>query len=109
MEKHRFVASRGLEQLVQEAGDRELAPELLPMVVPCARDALMVQEYAARMAARAREKGGTGTTDGGIAEQIANSWFLRHLSCKLCAASGAMLSVTSEGYQNLHQAFVSPS
>jgi hypothetical protein len=44
MEKHRFVASRGLEQLVQEAGDRELAPELLPMVVPCARDALMVQD-----------------------------------------------------------------
>jgi hypothetical protein len=44
MEKHRFVASRGLEQLVQEAGDRELATELLPMVVPCARDALMVQD-----------------------------------------------------------------
>jgi hypothetical protein len=33
-EKHRFVASRGLEQLVHEAGDRELAPELLPMVKP---------------------------------------------------------------------------
>lgn len=41
-------------------------------------DLVYVQEYAARMAARAREKGGSGTVDGGIAQQIADSWFLRH-------------------------------
>ena len=42
-------------------------------------DPLHVQEYAARLSARSREKGGVGTTDGEAAAVIANSWWLRHL------------------------------
>ena len=55
-----------------------------------------------------KSKGEPGLMQTAVVKKKLISWFLHHLSCKICAASGAMQSVTSEGYQNLHQAFVSP-
>lgn len=52
-------------------------------------DPIHAQEYAARMAARAREMGGSGSVDGRIASDIANAWFLRQLDTSVATQDEA--------------------